>query len=43
MQLILGSMVDSPSKILIKTSKAMEYIKMDIKDTKTPVTDDLIF
>ena len=38
----LGSKVDKPSKILIKTSSAMEYIELDIQNIKATRLDDRI-
>ena len=42
MKVLLGSEVDKPSKILIKTSNAVEYIELDIQDIEAPRTDDPI-
>ena len=39
---VLGSEVDKPSKILIKTLNALEYIKSDIQNIEEPRIDDLI-
>ena len=40
----LGSEVDKPSKILIKTLNAVEYIELDIQNTEaTRVYDHLIY
>ena len=36
MEEVLGSYVNKLSKILIKTSNAVEYIESDIQNTKTP-------
>ena len=41
-RLVLGSKVDKFSKILIKTSSAMEFIELNIKNTKVPKIDDPI-
>ena len=40
--LLLGSMVDKPFKILIKTSNDVEKIKPDIQNTEAPRIDDHI-
>ena len=34
MRKLLGSEVDKPSKILIKTSNVAEYIELDIKTSR---------
>ena len=39
---VLGFKVNKPSKILIKTSSSIEYIKLDIQTIETPRIDDLI-
>ena len=39
---MLGSEVDKPSKLLIKTLNAVEYIELDIQNTEPPRTDDPI-
>ena len=35
MESLFGSDVDKPSKILIKTSNAVEYIELDIQNAKS--------
>ena len=40
--LFLGSKVDKPSKILVKTSSTMECIESNIQNTKVPRIDDPI-
>ena len=35
---MLGHEVDKPFKILIKTSSAMEYIKLDVQNNEAPKT-----
>ena len=40
--ILLGSMVDKPSKVLVKTSKILEYIESDTQNTVAPRTDDPI-
>ena len=37
--MLLGSEVDKPSKILIKTSNAAKYIEPDIQNTKAQRID----
>ena len=39
---MLGSEVDKPSKIFIKTSNATEYIELYIQNIEAPRTDDTI-
>ena len=39
---VLGLEVDKPFKILIKTSSAVEYIKLDIQNSEKLRIDDLI-
>ena len=39
---LLSFEVNKPSKILIKTSNAKEYIDSDIQNIKVPKIDDLI-
>ena len=39
---MLGSEVDKPSKILIKTLNAAKYIESDIQNIEAPKTDDPI-
>ena len=39
---MLGFDVLKPSKILIKTLNAMEYIELYVQNTKAPRIDDLI-
>ena len=39
---LLGSQVDKPSKFLIKTSNAREYLKSDIQNIEAPIIDDPI-
>ena len=40
MLLVLGFEVDKPSKILIKTLNAVEYIESDVQHIEAPRTDD---
>ena len=42
MRCVLSSQVDKPSKILMKTSIAAEYIKSVIQNIKAPTIEDPI-
>ena len=39
---MLGFEVDKPSKILIKTSNAAQYIEFDTQNIEVSIIDDLI-